>query len=359
MKRSILRFVILLLSSSAPLFGAEPLVVDEGEVELSVGPYVEFLEDADGRYRIEDLVSERRELPFVQSNSKHLNFSYSDSVYWIRFKLNNVTERTRTLLLENAFASMDYISLYKPLVDGSYQKITYGDRTPFARRLVPSRLPTFKLDIPPGESEYYLRAHSSGVVTLDLKLWSIWRFQAYQIVNYSVLFVLFGCLFAMCIYNFFIFLTFRNTAYLLYVAYILSFMAFQVSMSGISLQFLTHNSSVNWLSNIGNGVTGVLSGIFGALFAIKFLELRTTQRWSFFILCGLLVSLGINLVGFFVFEFGPMGKLAGMQTLLVSIAAISAGVVGVIRGYRPAYFYTFAWAFLITAFGLHGRDNKS
>ena len=83
---------ILLITAFSPAFAAGPIVIDESLTKIPAGLYVEYLEDGPGKLQIEDIRSRQYESKWVRSDRESLGFGFTDSVYWIRFTIQNKTD---------------------------------------------------------------------------------------------------------------------------------------------------------------------------------------------------------------------------------------------------------------------------
>ena len=55
---------------------------------------------------------------FTPSQVEVPNYGFTDSVYWVRFRLDNQTQQVDEWMLEVGFANTHYVDLYTPLPDG-------------------------------------------------------------------------------------------------------------------------------------------------------------------------------------------------------------------------------------------------
>ncbi|MGN6566488.1 MAG: 7TMR-DISMED2 domain-containing protein, partial [Flavipsychrobacter sp.] len=96
---------ILLAFSFSSTAYADP-VVSNGS-RLLIGKRVEILNDSLNRYTIQDVVHANT---FYESDVNTPNFDISNSTYWIRFSIKNITHQS--LLLEVDDALIDTSNLY-------------------------------------------------------------------------------------------------------------------------------------------------------------------------------------------------------------------------------------------------------
>jgi adenylate cyclase len=68
----------------------------------SLGTYSEFLEDRDQNLQLDEILKRNYDSKFFVSKLDTPNFGVSDSIYWVRFQLNNnsILALDRELFLE-------------------------------------------------------------------------------------------------------------------------------------------------------------------------------------------------------------------------------------------------------------------
>ena len=244
----------------------------------SMGTYVEVLEDPTGALRLEDVRAPERAARFTRPGADPLNFGYSRSAWWLRFRLPGGAPAGEELLLEVAFPSIDRIELHRPEAqpggEPRYWARLAGDSFPWDAREVRHRNYVFRLPAPtaPGEHEYYMRVQSKSVVTVPLTLWRPEAF-AEQGRNVQLLLGLFyGLALALILYNLMLFAAVRDGVYAYYVAYAVAFGLFLFSYDGLAYQYLWPGSV--WAANHAVAMTLCLTLALGVLFARGFLATR-------------------------------------------------------------------------------------
>ncbi|HEX5660628.1 MAG TPA: 7TM-DISM domain-containing protein [Polyangiales bacterium] len=203
---------------------------------VSMQNHVEWLEDAQGTLGVESVVSSRA---FRSDPDRTLNFGFSESAYWLRFRIANHASLPRALMLEVAHPQLDYVTLYVPTSDGGFDVRRTGDQLPFSQRDLAYRNFVFTLEQPPGEAQtYYLRVQTSGVVELPINLWTVEQFVEHQHLDWAVLCVYYGVLLMLTLYAFALSLFTRETAGLQFGLLVLITGLFQLARVGHATQYL-------------------------------------------------------------------------------------------------------------------------
>ena len=193
--KKILRISILVFLFCTLIFqiSAESLILTDNNQEVSMGKYLEILEDEKGSLTIDDItspayanvlhleeggnikdtlneLSKKGRPAFVKNRTETLNFGFSQSVYWIRFKLDS-RDRERTWILETGYPSLDYINLYFPADNGRYRTAISGDRFHFSHREINYRNVAFRIPSNYDHEKYiYLRVQTSGTLQIPLRI---------------------------------------------------------------------------------------------------------------------------------------------------------------------------------------------
>jgi len=81
---------------------AGEIIIDEKLFVIYPGTYVEYLEDRDGTISINDMISSAKDWNFLPSNQKVLSFGITSSVYWLRFRIKNVTKNPINWFLDSS-----------------------------------------------------------------------------------------------------------------------------------------------------------------------------------------------------------------------------------------------------------------
>ena len=119
---------------------------------LTLGRFVEVLEDPGGRLTLEDVRGTQHASRFMPSGAEHLNFGYSRSAWWLRFCLRGDAGTPPELLLEARFPSIDALEVYSPRRDAGgalgYVESRGGDLLPWDAREFKHRSHVFRLAMP-------------------------------------------------------------------------------------------------------------------------------------------------------------------------------------------------------------------
>jgi hypothetical protein len=324
-----------------------PLIVRTPLEDYPLGGYLDILEDTSRQLQLQTLLDTRQDA-FTRSPQKNPNFGVSSSAYWGRFTLKNPSDKALELILVYRYSSIDDIRLFAKNGKGDYQEKVRGDRQPQAEDRVHYRMPAFKILVPPGENTFFLQISGTGVMQFDLTLWDLEAFYLHRTWEYSFLFLLFGFLLVMLLYNIFLAVMLRTPGYYLYVAFLFFSMFTNLAYVGLTLELFPN---WNWAANEGYMLFANSAVIAAAAFCISFLELQTRNRALFWTCFGMGTLGGLGIVSSF-FNYSLSAKISIFSALVASLITLVSGLISSWKGFRPAYFYTLAWLALMLGSGV-------
>lgn len=167
--------------------------------------------------------------------------------------------------------------------------------------------------------------------------------------NYKELFLYggyYGIFIVMCLYNFFLFLSLRNTVYLYYIFYVTGFGLLQLSMNGFAFQYLWP-ASINF-NSYSIFIFIILAQSAVLIFSKEFLDTKNNSIIANKLILILLSIYAIIFIsGLSFLKYSLALKLALANVLFVSITLIVSGIIIFKKGYTPARFYLLAWSFFL------------
>ena len=225
-----------------------------------LGRYITLLEDPGATLTIDEVRAPEFANRFEKQNVDEPGFGFTSSAYWARLTIENPLDHPVDWLLESGYPLIDQIDLYIPAAEGGYKVRSYGDHQPFHQRELDYRNILFKLQEPAYSQQTYLvRFKTSSSMNLPLKFWRsdglFLRSQTEQIVFG----VYYGALLIMLIYNFLLFIVFKDRNYLFYVLFFSTWCLVQLAINGLAFQYLWPN--MIWWANVCIPIL-----IFAALF---------------------------------------------------------------------------------------------
>ncbi len=333
--------IILTLPVNSP--ASPSLVLSEKGEKFSLDQYVEIIEDRGDTLRFEDVSAATFSNKFVPVSGT--NFGFTHSAYWVRFTLENTLPKTSDWLLEIKFPFLDSIELYSPDKNGQYYLRKAGRSLPFNKREIKHRNFIFNLQAYPGRNIYYMRLKTESAMFFPM---TIWRKEAFATNDHDAQYVLglyYGIILGMILYNLFIYISLKDSAYLYYILYISCFMLYQMTSNGLAYEYLWPNSI--WWNRRSTIFFAGLAMFWAIKFTQSFLLSRATTPTLDKILsiekgaAALLTALS------FYISYGVTVKIALLIAAVVVPTMLLTGTICWLRKNRSARFFLLAWISLL------------
>jgi hypothetical protein len=219
------RLLLLLgLAWLAALGGAraQAQVVLGQDGSYALAPAVSYLRDSAGTMTLADVLQPARQaaLQPVANSATATNFGLTPDAIWMRVAVRLAPGAPRDWLLQVAYPPLDSVDLYVPDGAGGWARSRAGDSV-LPRDSMPHRTHVLRVALPPGsEHLLYVRVASQGPVSAPLRLWQPEACGPGDQKTYSVLSLYFGLLLGLLAYNLLLYLSVRDRAFLLYVAFV-------------------------------------------------------------------------------------------------------------------------------------------
>lgn len=338
-------FLCVLLGPGKPVSGAV-LSLEPGMDDISLGPYADILEDKNGSLNIQDVLNNKVKEGWFNSGNRILNFGFTDASVWLKVRIRNTETQPVSRLIEIAYPVLDYIRVFivrNNTIDSSY---LLGDQFPFSARSIKHRNFLIPLEFAPNETlDLVFKVRSTSSIQLPVFLMTTKAFMEKKQLRTLGYGVYYGIILAMVIYNLFVFISVKETAYLYYVFYILSMALLLSCLNGFSFQYLWPESMVWNNRSIAASISSVL--LFAILFTRIFLDLPGEKPWMNRISIYLVVIWVIQLGFCLILEYKHVIHLVLVMALVMVFFALFAGIFRWIEGYTAARYYTLSWLIML------------
>jgi PAS domain S-box-containing protein len=312
-----------------------------------------FLEDPSNLLTLDEVRQPDVQARFqaVQRSGPATNFGLTRSAIWLRIMLETKGGISPDWLLEVAYPPLDDIQLYAPDGRGGWAVQRAGDQLPFALRPVPHRNHVMPLKLNPGETHtLYVRVSSHGTVSAPILLWRPSALWAHDQAAYAALSLYFGLLAGLLLYNLLLFVAVRDSAYLIYVAFVGGMAVAQAALTGLGAQFLWPQWV--WWNTVSPPAGMAIAATFGVQFARVFLASATRMPQLDRGLKALVVAWAVTLL----VALGLPYVYSSWMTTVLSVATVSlllvVGGVSVRRAHPGAWPFVAAWAVLLLGVSL-------
>lgn len=226
---NIVALLILVLTTKIFALSVNVGLQDAAPIKLK------FIEDKQNTMSFDDVVSIDK---WQTAEKETVNFGFTDSAYWFTFNVNNTSKIKKTALLRISYPMLDYIELYRPTENGGYEKTIEGDSFPFHQREITDVAFVYLLEIYPGINTFYFKIKTTSSFNFTATLFSVKGFLHHLNVEQPLIWIYYGLMIIMVVFNFFVFLSIRDFSYLLYVLFITSWIFLQMCLNGYAFQYL-------------------------------------------------------------------------------------------------------------------------
>lgn len=323
---------------------AEPILLPaKADLDLNITNQIQYL-FADPDKNVQE-VSELDDASWQKMSERGGSLGFHKDALWLKFSVSSTSARSLFLVLD--YAINDYVDLYA-IGHGRVDKFSTGDRIPIEQRWLTHRKLVLPIELNANQTQnYYLRVFGKSSYTVPLLIYDKNTF--YEKDSAQTLFYggLFGAGVVMIFFNLLLGIALRQSAYLFYVLFTLSFTMFGFTLEGFARFYFWTSTPV--FSDMSLVLWGQIGGISYALFLTRFLPLKTDyfKHYQACIAhaCAMAVLLVLSLVGFSDYMQIPTHFLNAV------FALYSMYLTFVVwrRGFLAAKFVFWGWSFLMVA----------
>ncbi len=314
-----------------------------------LGPHTQYLRDPGGGLELADVLA--RSGDFQSLSGAYPAFGITPDAIWLRFTVQPEPAAVQAWHLEFANSVLSDLRIYR----ADRAPILLSTRTPILERPYAHHNFVIPLGEIAASETIYIRVRSNAALNLPLFLWTAASFPMWDMLRTFGFGLFFGLMLVMALYNFFLYLSIRDRAYLYYVLYIFAISAFFSAVSG-HLVYLLSNDRLHWLEILAPPMSMVAAG-FALQFSRSFLLVRSQLPWASRLID---VVLAIHIAAIVLMGFlGPLAVVTLANTLpLLSIGTLlGCAILLARRGFRPAKYFLIAWATLIAGAFLFVAQN--
>lgn len=233
----------------------------------------EYLEDPSGQLSQEDVRHMGPQFRAWSGGGDELNFGFTASAYWIRVPLQRMDSAPKSWLLELHYTRINELDFYPP--HGA--PIHTGSSRPFATRPYFDRFFVFPMEVSTAPEFFYMRIRSGYALTAPLTLWQPDAYRQQQQRFDLLQFMYYGGLIVLAMYGLVIYLSLRDSRFLIYSAYIAVTSIGMFASNGYGRQMFWDQSPA--FDEISQTLFFSLVGYFSVLFARKFLFKPDERSW--------------------------------------------------------------------------------
>ena len=320
-------------------------VVTDETTRYDVTPIAEYIEDPTLAMDLHEAMAPENEGRYrIAHRNGDINFGFSSSAYWLRFKVQPDANAPRDWLLEIPYPPLDRAEIYIPDEWGNYGLLVLGDRQSFDTRPFPNRNLVAPLQLQPQVPQIiYMRVTSVGPIHVPMTLWQPTAYLEADETTLSLLVLYMGMLLALTLYNLMLYFSIKQRAYLAYAGFGAAMCFAQASYSGLAFQYFwptwptwAHHSVL---------VSFSLVGMLGCAFTRTFFNLPITlpkrKRRNTILLIGFLLSIASNLI-----SYKLSGHITAVLCIIGGVEMITLGIIALREDLAGARYFLTAWSLL-------------
>lgn len=334
-----IKFIFTILLFFTNILYAATIAVNDTTEELEILSSSQIYVDKTRKLTIDDITS--KNIKFQENDKKLLSYGYSpDFDVWVKFTVRNDSDKTIHNVLEYGNSMTTDVVFYDiksnvELKDGLLN-------------LNPKRgsiNPVFKLVLQPHQTKtFYIKA-SSYITTMIIKLniWEYDKFYKKELKNQSILFLFFGAMLVLAIYNLFVYFFTRDISYLFYVLYIVGISVHHTLYVGVANIYLVDQSNMGYIVQFAS-IFIAFPIFFLALFFKSFVQLINYSVWNK-ILNVLLILFVFSVMIFLLTD--DFNRYRNIFAVIILIYLMITTIYLVYKRNRQAYFIFLGWIILL------------
>ncbi|CAH0990867.1 Sensor histidine kinase RcsC [Sinobacterium norvegicum] len=323
----------------------EITVTEQGVSGVMVSANARFFIEHDQVYSIEQVRRLWPSIPQQQVRDESATLGNGDSVYWVRMDIQTTALSTREWFVGVNNGSIDKVTAYLVTGDRVEAEAGIDASKPFADRAIKNPELYMPVQLAANQQyQIYLRVEHSGFVDSPVVLISRDEMLNHVSKKRFERGIYYGAVLMIVIFNFCLWLSTRQTAYLFYILFTASIGMIVAVVEGVAFQTLW--PSAPWVNRYSINALINLPSIFAILFAISFLNLSLHGGRLYVVLMTLL---SLNVVSMVVSVFLPFSYahfLGSIGCLVVFPILLFAGAFSWYKGHFYAKYFTFAWLLL-------------
>lgn len=321
------------------------LYLSDDADQISSSGALYYLEDPLAQLSLPYILEQN--IPFRLYPKAAFNEGFTESAYWLKLTIDAGQSEKSRWLLEINYPLLDVVNATILSQDGS--QLSYfelGDLHEFAQRPVSHRNFVIPLNFSTDKRQVvYLNIQTTSSMQVPISLWDSTSFVEKRSNEQYGLGLYYGMMLVMFLYNLFLWMSIRDSNYLLYIGYIASFSTLQLATSGLGYQFIWPEWI--WLEQMAVPLTIGLVGVFGSAFTRGFLQTNIHNRPADIALRACLLLSALISLSSLVFDIATVMSTGKFVVVIFLVTVFCSSVASLIKGQHQARYFLFAWVSLI------------
>ncbi len=238
---------------------------------------------------------------FTTLDSKHSNFGFSKSIFWVKVESTNSDEELIEQVIDISYPLLDFIDIYEIKDKELFLKKKYGDLRVYNNdNFSPNPSFLFRLN-PKAKKSFLLKIETQGSMNIDIKVSSYSDFVDTNVEKAQALTFYFGASLIMILYNFILFLFIRDRSFVFYLIFHIDYLIFALALNGYAfMHFWPESPDIN---NYAVPFLMSLGSTLAIIFTLDFLQIKEKSAKLFKMLTILLWINAIATLSVFILNY--------------------------------------------------------
>jgi len=346
--RAFLYCKIFILSSL--LLVSQPKIIlsnDIDSINLTNNQTVYHINE--GSLPLDSLLVSPQNYPFLRNKNNLIVYKHPGKWYWIRTEILSDTLQNANWVLECYNPTIDSLEIYWVYEKGHYKMQRGGTYQNFSSKEIKHKNHVFPMPKDFRKGILFIKLKNKEHANIEIKLKKIDFFVNYALSEYFILGVYYGSLLLVVLFNFVLYLGFKNWVYITYILYVFSIGIYSSTLDGFGFQYLWP-SYPSWNENAYQIMHFVVLTFFSLYFTV-FLQIYIRYKNLFYFLVLWYIIRSI------VLAFPTLNEIVVNELLFFDnvpyLLAFFTSIVAYIEGYKPARFSILAYTALLSGFAIH------
>jgi hypothetical protein len=335
--------IVMLLTDRAA--AVDIVVSNDKAVRINITPDVEWVDDPDPD-RIALSPRTPPESGYQVCGKQHVNEQLNEAAKWYRFRIRNEASRARTMYVRLDNPRLSNVQFYSNVTNGEDTYQVSGIRVPTHLRSFPSRSPSFRLTLDPGEEgQYWLRVANRGWYTFKIELFDVNSYMTSMQRENLLLGWIYGTLGILAILSLLFFLLTWERDFLMNLMMALLALFYELVAHGTAFQFLWKDGT-SWNDVV---VTVSFNLVVAVALLMTWLFLRKGKLplyWDIILPLSAWFAISISVLR--ALDAGLwVNRLTQYMSVFVLFAILASSLCALARGHRAARFLLLAWSLML------------
>jgi serine phosphatase RsbU (regulator of sigma subunit) len=337
-------FLVMILSTL--IVAQKPVIISESFEHIQLSRQLVLAEDQTKQLTL----NEAMDLRYKPLEQDVPNFGFSNSSYWFKGTVINITNKWQSPVIEISNPNIDVVNLYVYSRKTGNHKKTMGDLVPFVKRGNHNKYYHFNIQVLPKDTLYFvLNVQNSGEqFHVPIAIATDSYLEENENNEQLIFGVYFGFILFVLLLNIFFYYVLKGRSTLYYIGYLFCLLFLQLSLTGFGFKYFWPESV--FLANHANPIFASISMFFLLLFAQDFLNtkkyLPKLNKWisvlKYYLLI-VIIAAWVDVNCIYVFSVLSINVLS-----IVCIFVIVPTSVYILKQkFKPARFFITAFVFLI------------